>query len=139
MSLLLTIHSVNRWLITLLALALVIRLIIGLAQKLPFDKGKAILASGFGGLMDLQLLLGALFLVMDGLAKTGFPQYRWEHAIPMVLAVIIAHLPSMWKNKDDITRTQYTLVAVVVSMLLVFVGVGPLGGWTRWWHITGLF
>ncbi len=139
MSFLLTIHSINRWLVTLVALTLLIRLVMGLAKKQPFDKNKAILTSLFGGLMDLQLLLGAFFLVLDGIAKTGFPTYRWEHAILMLMSVIIAHLPAMWKNKNDFARTRNTLIAVSISLLFVFLGVSPLGGWIRWWHISGLF
>jgi hypothetical protein len=139
MSVLLTIHSINRWLATLAALALIIRLIIGLIKKQPFDKSASTLTSAFSGLMDLQMLLGILFFVLDGLGKTGFPAYRWEHAVTMLLAVIVAHLPAIWKKHADAFRTRNTLIAVSVSLLLVFIGISPLGGWTRWWHITGLF
>ena len=139
MTILLTIHSITRWLATLAALALIARLVIGLLKKQPFDKSAIALTGAFGGLMDTQLLLGVLFFVLDGMGGIGFPPYRWEHAVTMLLAVIVAHLPAIWKNKDDATRTRNTLISVVVSLLLVFVGIRPLGGWTRWWHITWLF
>ena len=138
MSILLIIHSITRYLVTLVAIVLIIRLVIGLIKKQAFDKSASALTGAFSGLMDTQLLLGILFFVLDGLAKTGFPQYRWEHAISMLLAVIVAHLPAMWKKKDDAVRTRNTLIAVSVSLLLVFIGVSALG-MTRWWHITGLF
>jgi hypothetical protein len=139
MTVLLTIHSIVRWLVTLAAIALLARLVIGLAQKQPFDKSATDLTSAFSGLMDTQMLLGILFFVLDGFGKTGFPPYRWEHAVTMFLAVIVAHLPAMWKKKNDAIRTRNTLIAVAVSLLLIFIGIGPLGGWTRWWHVTGLF
>lgn len=139
MTVLLTIHSITRWLVTIAAIALLVRLVIGLIKKQPFDKSASALTGAFGGLMDTQLLLGLLFFVLDGLGKTGFPPYRWEHAVTMLLAVIAAHLPAMWKKQSDAIRTRNTLIAVSVSLLLVFVGIGPLGGWVRWWHITGLF
>jgi hypothetical protein len=139
MTVLLTIHSITRWLVTLAALALIARLVLGLIKKQPFDKTASGLTSAFGGLMDTQLLLGLLFFILDGLGKTGFPPYRWEHAVTMLLAVVAAHLPAMWKKQADSVRTRNTLIAVGVSLLLVFIGIGPLGGWTRWWHITGLF
>jgi Flp pilus assembly pilin Flp len=139
MTILLTIHSITRWLATLTAIALIVRLVIGLIRKQPFDKSASALTGAFGGLMDTQMLLGVLFFILDGLAKTGFPPYRWEHAVTMLLAVIVAHLPAMWKNKNDATRTRNTLIAVSISLLLVFIGVRPLGGWVRWWHITGWF
>jgi hypothetical protein len=136
---LLTIHSIVRWLATLVAIALIVRLVIGLVKKQPFDKTATALTGAFSGVMDTQMLLGILFLVLDGLGKTGFPPYRWEHAVSMFLAVIVAHLPAMWKKQADAVRTRNTLIAVAVSLLLVFIGVGPIGGWTRWWHVTGLF
>lgn len=139
MSILLTIHSIVRWLAALVAIALLARLVIGLIKKQPFDKSASALAGAFGGLMDTQMLLGVLFFVLDGLGKTGFPPYRWEHAVTMFLAVVAAHLPAMWKSKEDSVRTRNTLIAVGASLLLIFIGVGPLGGWVRWWHITGLF
>jgi hypothetical protein len=139
MPVLLTTHSIVRWLATLVGLVLVIRLVIGLVRKKSLDRSAAALTSSFSGLMDTQLLLGVLFFILDGLGHTGFPLYRWEHAGTMLLAVIVAHLPGMWKTDDRAIGTRNTLIAVLVSMLLVFFGIGPLGGWVRWWHISGLF
>jgi hypothetical protein len=139
MSILLTIHSITRWLATLTAIFLLVRLIIGLVKNKPYDKAASALTNAFGGLMDTQMLLGVLFFVLDGLGKIGFPAYRWEHAVTMLMAVIAAHLPAMWKKQADSIRTRNTLIAVSISLLLIFIGVRSLGGWTRWWHITGLF
>lgn len=139
MTILLTLHSLNRWLVTLAAIALIVRLIIGLVKKQPFDKTASALTSAFTGLMDVQMLLGLLFFVLDGLGKTGFPLYRWEHVVIMFLAVMVAHMSARWKKKDDAVRTRNTLITVSVSLLLIFIGIIPLGGWTRWWHVTGLF
>jgi hypothetical protein len=139
MTVLLTIHSITRWLVTLVAVALLVRLVVGLVKKQPFDKTASALTGAFGGLMDTQMLLGLLFLVLGGLGKIGFPTDRLEHATIMFLAVVVAHLPAMWKKKDDVVRTRNTLIAVAASLLLVFIGIVPLGGWARWWHIAGLF
>jgi hypothetical protein len=139
MTIVLTIHSLIRWIIMLVALALIVRLSIGLVKKQPFDKIAAGLTSAFAGLMDTQMLLGGLFFLVSGFGGTGFPTYRWEHAISMLLAIVTAHLPRVWKKAEDGVRTRHTLLAVVISLLLVFLGIVPIGGWTRWWHITGLF
>jgi hypothetical protein len=139
MTVLLTLHSITRWLVTLAALALIIRLVLGLVKKQAFDKGTSTLLSAFNGLMDTQALLGILFFVFSGMGEAGFPRYRWEHAVTMLVATIVAHLPAMWKKKDDSTRTRNTLIAVCFALLLVFLGVSSIGGWTRWWHISGLF
>lgn len=136
MNILLTIHSLVRWAITLVAIALIVRLAIGLIKKQPFDKSARILLASFGGLMDTQLLLGLLYLLIDGFGARGFPGYRLEHTVTMLIAVIVAHLPAAWKKLPDNIRTRNTLIAVIVSLLLVFAGIRSIGGWTRWWNIT---
>ncbi|HEY3313638.1 MAG TPA: hypothetical protein VGK00_18515 [Anaerolineales bacterium] len=138
MSILLIIHSITRWLVVFVALALVGRLLLGLINSRPFDKSAGVLVAAFGGLMDVQMLLGLLLFLLGGFGGLGFPAYRWEHAVLMLLAVIMAHVPAWWKKSPDEVRTRNTLIMVILSLVLVFLGVGPLG-WTRWLHITGLF
>lgn len=136
MTILLTIHSIVRWAIVLVAIALIVRLVIGWIRKLPFDKSARILQSSFAGLMDAQMLLGILYLLVDGFGGTGFPRVRLEHAGMMVLAVIVAHLPAAWKKAPDQKRTVYTLIAVIVSLIIIFFGVTRPLGLARWWNIT---
>lgn len=138
MTILLTLHSILRWVIVLVALALIIKFALGLIQKQPYDKTARGLVSAFGGLMDTQLLLGTAFFVWSGLAiQGGFAlRHRWEHLAMMLVAVIVAHLPAMWKKRDDQTRYRNGLVAILVSILLVVVGVFALPG-NRWLAISG--
>lgn len=136
MNILLTIHSIVRWAVTLVAIALIVRLVIGLVKKQAFDQSARILTAAFSGLMDAQMLLGILYLLIDGFGRLGFPRYRLEHAGTMLLAVVVAHLPAAWKKLPDNLRTRNTLIAVIVALLIVAIGIIPLGGWTRWWHIT---
>lgn len=138
MTLLLTLHSILRWGIVLVALALIIKFALGLIQKQPYDKTARGLVSAFGGLMDTQLLLGTAFFVWSGLAiQGGFAlRHRWEHLAVMLVAVIVAHLPAMWKQRDDQTRYRNGLVAILVSILLVVAGIFALPG-NRWLTISG--
>jgi hypothetical protein len=134
---LLTLHSIVRWLVILVAVAAIIKLAIGLAQKQDTDKMTGGLISAFGGLMDTQLLLGLLFFVWNGLAGAGFPRERWEHFTIMFLAVIVAHLPAMWKKADPQKRQRNTLAAIIGSLVLVVLGVSLLQP-NRWLVIFGL-
>ncbi len=138
MTILLTLHSILRWVIVLVALAVIIKFALGLIQKQPYDKTARGLVSAFGGLMDTQLLLGTAFFIWSGLAiQGGFAlRHRWEHLAVMLAAVIVAHLPSMWKQRDDQTRYRNGLAAILVSILLVIVGVFALPG-NRWLTISG--
>ena len=140
MTILLTLHSLVRWAIVLVALAAVIKFALGLAKKQSYDQAARGLASAFSGLMDTQALLGILFFVLNGAAiEGGFAlRYRWEHLAVMLIATVVGHLPAMWKKLDDQKRYRNGLIAILVALLLVAVGVATLPG-NRWLTITGLF
>lgn len=135
---LLTIHSIVRWLTVLVALGAIIKLTLGLLKKQDYDKMTGGLVSAFGGLMDTQLLLGLMFFLWNGLAGAGFPRQRWEHFAIMLVAVLVAHLPAMWKKAEPQKRLRNTLLAVAGSLVLVVLGVSLLQP-NRWLTIFGLF
>lgn len=76
MPILLTLHSILRWLTILAALGAIFKLTEGLLQKKEYNKTSSGLVAAFGGLMDTQLLLGLLFFIWNGLAGAGFPRQR---------------------------------------------------------------
>jgi hypothetical protein len=132
MALLLSIHSLLRWLILLVALVAIIKFTLGWRRGDAFKGMDRGLASGFSGLMDLQATLGLVFLVWNGLAGAGFPMFRIEHAVTMTIAAVVAHLPAIWKNADDQKRFRNTLFIIVDTLIIVFIGVARLpGGWNR--------
>jgi hypothetical protein len=130
MALLLSIHSYLRWLILIVALIAVIKFAIGWRRGDVFKGMDRGLAAGFSGLMDLQATLGLVFLTWNGLAGAGFPMYRIEHAITMIVAAGVAHLHAMWKTADDQKRFRNTLFIVLDTLIIVFIGVARLPkGW----------
>jgi len=126
----LEIHSLVRWIIVLVALIAIVKFALSWLRRNEggaMDRG---LMSGFSGLMDLQALLGIIVLVGGGLTGAGFPFYRIEHAVTMIIAVAIAHLPMRWRNAPGPLRARNNLVAILVSLALVAVGVAGLPqGW----------
>lgn len=136
----LTLHSIIRWLIILIAVALIIKFVIGLLKKQPYDKTASALAGAFGGTMDLQFTFGLVYFLINGMMiEDGFAlRHRWEHLVIMLAAVVVAHLPAAWKKKDDATRYRNGLMAVAAALVLVIVGVSMLPG-NRWLGIAGLW
>ena len=132
MNILLMIHSILRWVILLVAvIAIVVFLVSWLrrSQLQGVDRG---LMSGFSGLMDLQATLGIVLLVWSGLAGAGFPRYRLEHALIMVLAAVVAHLSARWKNADEPLRYRNYFLIILASLALVLIGISVLpGAFTR--------
>ena len=131
MDFVLMLHSIVRWIIVIVALAAIVRFVLiwaGKAQGSNMDRG---LMSGFSGLLDLQVLLGLIYLVWNGLSGTGFPLYRLEHAFTMIVAVVIAHMSIRWKNAEAPIRARNNLVAIVASSVLIFIGVAIVGGWVK--------
>jgi uncharacterized membrane protein YphA (DoxX/SURF4 family) len=126
MGIVLMIHSLLRWLILIVALAAIVKHVIGLVQSQPYDKVSSVLMAVFSGMMDLQMLLGIIFIT------TGLtPMYRIEHAVTMILAVVAAHLPAAWKKKEDRIRYRNGLLALVGVIILIVLGIAVLPG-DRW-------
>jgi len=137
-SFILTIHSILRWITVLVALAALIKFGIGWLGKKPFDEAASRLTSAYKILMDVQVLIGAFYLVLGGLLGAGFPSYRIEHTLIMIVAVVLAHLTTRWKDKGDLVRYRNGFFMLLASVVVVMIGVAILPG-GRWFHITGLF
>jgi len=128
---LLPLHSYLRWLIVLVAVIAIIKFAIGWLRGGAFKGMDRGLASGFAGLMDLQVLLGLILLIGLG-ANEGYPMVRIEHATTMIVAAVVGHLPARWKKAADGIRFRNTLFCILGALLLVYVGVMRLpGGWSR--------
>ena len=123
-------HSIVRWLIVVLGAFVLGKLIVGWLGKSKFTKMDKGLSSGFSGLMDLQVLLGFIYFFWNGLTGAGFPMFRIEHMVTMLVAAVVAHLPSFMKKAEN--KFAIGLYAVVGALVLVFIGVARLpGGWSR--------
>ena len=130
MGVLLMLHSIVRWIIVVVGVIALIKFVIGLVQKSAFGKMDRGLSSGFSGLMDLQVTLGLLYFLITGFGGVGFPPYRIEHAVTMIIAAGVAHSPSMFKKANN--KFAVALGAVVGALVLVYLGVSFLpGGWSR--------
>lgn len=132
MAILLMLHSIVRWLIVLTAAIAVIKFAAGWLFRSKFKGMDSGLTSAFSGLMDLQVALGLIFMIWNGVTAGGFPMYRIEHALTMFLAAGISHLPARGKHSPDAVRFRNGLISILIALVLVYLGVSRLpGGWTR--------
>ena len=128
MDILVTIHSALRWAIIVIAALAVIKFTIGWAGDSVFKGMDRGLAAGFSGLMDLQVMIGLIYFVWNGIEVTGFPLYRILHMIVMLIAAALAHVPARFKNLTDKLRFQYSAFTIIGSLALIFVGIALLPG-----------
>jgi len=131
MNILFMAHSGLRWFLLLVAAIAVVKFALGWLQGGEFKGMDRGLVSGFSGLMDLEVTLGILFLLWSGFTGAGFPIYRIEHGVIMILAAVAAHLPARWKSADSKKRFRNTLFTIIGSILLVIVGLTILPGGLR--------
>jgi hypothetical protein len=132
MNILLMIHSILRWVILLVAVIAIVVFLVGWLRRSQLQGVDRGLMSGFSGLMDLQATLGIVLLVWSGLAGVGFPRYRLEHALIMILAAVVAHLSARWKNAEEPIRYRNYFLIILASLALVLIGISVLpGAFTR--------
>ena len=126
MSILLMIHSLVRWLIVIVAVIAAVKFAFGWLRGGAFKAMDRGLSSGFSGLIDLQVTLGLIYLIWNGLAVEGFPMFRIEHAVTMIIAAVVAHLPARWKNAEDKLRFRNSFFIVLDVLIIIFIGVALL-------------
>ena len=133
MGFVLMLHSIVRWIIVLVAVIGIGRYALVMAGRMPGNKMDRSLMMGFTGLMDLNVLLGLIYLLWSGLATPiGFPMERIEHAVTNVIAVVVAHVFAARARKaaDDKAMARDNLLGIVISLLLVVAAVAVVGGWS---------
>jgi len=122
---LLSLHSIVRWVVVVVALIALVKFAAGWLGKMPFKSMDRGLMSGFTGVLDLQFLLGLILLFVK-----GFEPYRLEHAGTMIVALVLVHLARRWRSAPDTIRFRNNFLVILVAMLLIIVGVYVLPqGW----------
>lgn len=116
-----TIHGELRWVIAIVAIAILIKFAIGWLGKRNYQPLDRSLLLGYTILMDINLLLGLILLFTYGINVT----YRIEHAVTMILAVVAAHMTAIWRRSED-SATKYRNQLLMVLLSLVFVVLGVI-------------
>ncbi len=128
MNILLMIHSILRWVILLVAVIAILVFLISWLRRSQLGGMDRGLMSGFSGLMDLQATIGIVLLIWGGLTGIGFPAYRIEHGLIMVLAAVVAHLSARWRNAEEPLRYRNYFLTILGSLFLVLIGISVLPG-----------
>ncbi len=132
MDILLMLHSLIRWAIVIVTVVALVRFAWVWLRHSAMNRNDSLIMTIFVRLLEVQMLVGLIFLLWTGFAGAGFPSYRLAHTGTMIVAVIVGHLPRRWQNAEPSIRARNNVIAILVVLALVFIGVSLLpGGWTR--------
>jgi hypothetical protein len=119
----LTVHSVVRYLILLVAVTGLIITAIVMDRRGQYSRGLAALASTYSGLLDLQVLLGLILLVGMGVAEGKWTPYSFLHGFLGLLAAGTGHLPAMWGALQDRPRLARGLIVYAATLVLLLLAI----------------
>ncbi len=126
-------HALVRWIAVIVAVATLVKLVMGITQGGPYDNLTSRLMTIFARVLGVQWLIGIIFAVVLYIVPLGFaftPRHVWEHLTVMTVVVFLSEMRAMWKNAPDATRYRNSLILVVVCLVLIFIGVALLPqGW----------
>lgn len=133
----LALHNIVRWLALILGILTVARSLLALRRRQAWKSADRRWGVFFTSAMDLQLLLGLLLYffispltrsaLQDFGAAMGNPGLRFfalEHALYMFLAVVFAHLGSVFVKRtgDDASRHRTAMIWYGLAVLLLLLG-----------------
>ena len=138
MFILLTIHSILRWVIVIFSVLAIYFLARELSSSEPVTKKTRITYISFAHLMTMQVFLGLAFLYQWYEMFGSFTRQQWEHNGIMLLAALVANIPQLKKNLSPAAYKKTALYSSITALVLVVAGVASLG-LIRWLHVHGIF
>ncbi|MGF1504217.1 MAG: hypothetical protein GYB64_02945 [Chloroflexi bacterium] len=128
-------HSGTRWLVVLIALAVLVRFAVGAARSGTYDNVAKGLFTAFTVLLTIQWVLGVVYWIYYWIT-IGFQAAHIVHLLIMTVALGLVHMArARWGGDQlpDSDAYRRQLLTTVGSLVLVFIGVIVLpGGIARW-------
>jgi len=131
---LLHLHNVLRWLILIVALVVLFKYFTGWFGRKKWQRSDQIIGMVFTSLIDLQFLTGIiLYFVVSPITKTAFQNfgaamknadlrfYVLEHAIMMLIAVVLIHIGWSGAKKARNDRSRYGRILIFFGLALIII------------------
>ena len=113
-------HSGWRYLVLLVGVLTALYALVGMMRKTPVDKTALTLVRVFGGVLDVQLLLGIVTLISG-----RFFGQLIGHLVLMIAALAVAHLGAVRLKKAEPAQRRYGLVlaTALIPLALIIGGI----------------
>jgi CHASE2 domain-containing sensor protein len=116
-----TIHSLVRWLILAVGILSLLRGLRGWLTDQPFGSPDNALGAAFTGLIDLNVLIGAVLLIA-GWSDPDRPSLL--HPAFMIAAAAAAHVGRVLARRGpDRGRHRWQSLTVLLSLILILIGI----------------
>ena len=137
-SLFLTLHSLVRWLVVIFAILALVRAYRGWFKGLSWGKSDNRAGILFTSILDTQFLLGLVLYFLfspwtarlfanfsAGMKNPVEAFFGLEHVIPMVIAIILAHVGRAKARKatDAVVKHRTTAVWFSISVVLILAAI----------------
>lgn len=134
-SVVLALHNIIRWVALILAIVAVVRSFLGWFGRREWSARDRKLGAYFGMAMDVQMLLGLLlYFVLSPMMRSALADFgsamsvsdvrffAMEHALSMFLAVVFAHMGSVFARKAESSPAKFQRAAIfyALALLLIF-------------------
>ena len=130
---LLTLHSINRWLVLISLLYTIFLSVKGLVGHSPFRKSDNLVRHITATIAHIQLLLGLYLYTMSPIVKftSGLPSvdgvmdehvfFRYVHILLMVVAVIVLTIGSAKTKRMETDRLKFRTMMIWYTISLVII------------------
>ena len=123
----LKLHSGLRWIVFAISLIALVWYLLAWQHKVNNEKADRALIAAFSGFIDLQVLIGIIYIIWDGLATSeGFPFFRIAHGATMIVAAVVAHMSRRWRTAEPQIRARNNAGLIVVVLIIVGIGLAFL-------------
>lgn len=136
--LVLSLHSIVRWLVVIVGVIAVVRAFIGWRSSRPWQQLDDRLGLGFTTVLDINLLLGLLlYFFLSPITTGAFKDFgaamsdsnarffAVEHISVMIVAIIVAHIGRSRSKKATEDKSKFKQAAIFfgLAMLLVLLAI----------------
>lgn len=118
---LVSLHSLLRWLILAIGVLVVLRGLRGWLTDLTFARSDNALGAAFTGLIDVNVLIGAVLLAAEW-SKPDRPSPL--HLVFTIMAAGVAHVGRvLTRRRPNRGQHQWQSLSVLLSLVLVLIGI----------------
>jgi hypothetical protein len=124
MDTLVSIHSLLRWIVLLTAVAALLVALASWFGSAPERAARQTMLA-YAIALDVQVLLGIVVYALGNYWQSPLRQFRLEHPIMMLLALIVAHVAAARarRSPSPITAARTRAIGAAISLIVVLLGI----------------